>query len=147
MQHTCGYITLLNPNLTSRNGADVEDNAGMFQFAADASREEMIGSDFDRVTETDDDTTNYDRVKNFEDWCLLDMHFGLPLFDAKLNQEICAKVGIHAVIAFTRLFARSRGYFRVNAALCVQMLSVPNFSRSFTFQTSRLSSETTGFNW
>ncbi|XP_046858487.1 protein FAM91A1-like [Xenia sp. Carnegie-2017] len=92
MQHTCGYITLLNPNLTSRSGADVEDNAGMFQFTVDASREEMIGSDFDRVTETDDDTTNYDRVKNFEDWCLLDMHFGLPLFDAKLNQEICAKI-------------------------------------------------------
>ncbi len=82
----------------------MEDNASMFHFTGDLhSTGDLMkldgmetGSDPFSGTENEDcnitKSQNGDRVKNFEDWCLLDMHFGLPLFDAKLNQEICSKV-------------------------------------------------------
>ncbi|XP_028399499.1 protein FAM91A1-like [Dendronephthya gigantea] len=105
MQNTCGYITLLNPHLTSRTETDVEDNASMFKFVGDSRSEDLMqlnGQDNEtglvsgtEESEHCDETQvvkNGDRVKNFEDWCLLDMHFGLPLFDAKLNQEISLKI-------------------------------------------------------
>ena len=102
MQNTCGYITLLNPHLTSRTETDMDDNASMFQFTADPHSADLMQLDGfingESVAETENEecngsqSKNDDGVKNFEDWCLLDMHFGLPLFDAKLNQEISSKV-------------------------------------------------------
>ena len=108
MQNTCGYITLLNPHLTSRTDTDMDDNASMFQFTADPHSGDLMKLDgvFTEggyVAETESEecngiqSKNEDGVKNFEDWCLLDMHFGLPLFDAKLNQEISSKVCFFSV--------------------------------------------------
>ena len=97
MQNTCGYITLLNPHLTSRTETDVEETASMFQFTGDpvgelfsTNSEPVLGTENKEYDITQ--SRNGDRDKNFEDWCLLDMHFGLPLFDATLNQAISSKV-------------------------------------------------------
>ena len=101
MQNSCGYITLLNPHLTSRTETDVEDNASMFHFTEDPNSGDLMkldGLDTDSElllgTEENNGAQSKigDCVKNIEDWCLLDMHFGLPLFDAKLNKEISSKV-------------------------------------------------------
>ena len=105
MQNTCGYVTLLNPHLTSRTETDLEDNASMFQFTADPHGGDLmqldgLAADNGAVLETGNGecngnhSKNDDGVKNFDDWCLLDMHFGLPLFDAKLNKEISSKVTV-----------------------------------------------------
>ena len=105
MQNACGYITLLNPHLTSRTETDVEDNASLFKFVGDSRSEDLmqlngqadetelaLGSEEGEDCNETLMAKNGDRGKNYEDWCLLDMHFGLPLFDAKLNQEISLKV-------------------------------------------------------
>jgi hypothetical protein len=69
----------------------------MFQFTGDPVGE-LFSTNSEPVLGTENkeyDITlskNGDRDKNFENWCLLDMHFGLPLFDATLNQEISSKV-------------------------------------------------------
>lgn len=44
-------------------------------------------------------------TNKFEDWSLLDMHFGLPLFDAKLNKEICEKV-LFLICLFIYLYSK-----------------------------------------
>ena len=86
----------------------MDDNASMFQFTADPHSGDLMKLDGvftegEYVAETESEecngiqSKNEDGVKNFEDWCLLDMHFGLPLFDAKLNQEISSKVCFFSV--------------------------------------------------
>lgn len=96
LQHTCGYITLLNPHLTTATGADVDDSTNMFIIGDSRSddllqleEETMLGNGHEI---SNDAQINDGETRNFEDWVLLDMHFGLPLFDAQLNQEICEKV-------------------------------------------------------
>jgi hypothetical protein len=73
----------------------------MFQFTGDSHSGDLMKLDgLDNESELLPGT-EYDNgpqlkiadgAKNMDDWCLLDMHFGLPLFDAKLNKEISSKV-------------------------------------------------------
>lgn len=47
--------------------------------------------------------TKQSSTVHFDDWQLLDCCFGIPLFDAKLNKDICSKILDHNLLNPDRL--------------------------------------------
>ena len=68
-------------------GAELEDLE-----TALTSEERALRSDVDVTVEVGDRRRSRRVDGNDADWVLLDCHFGIPLFDAELNGEICARV-------------------------------------------------------
>lgn len=67
LQRTCGYITLVDVNFSSKT---VTSGLG-------------------------GDEPNDVSKEKFENWTLFDCHFGIPLFDRALNKQVCKKLLSH----------------------------------------------------
>uniref|UniRef100_F6ZTE7 Protein FAM91A1 n=1 Tax=Ciona intestinalis TaxID=7719 RepID=F6ZTE7_CIOIN len=96
LQHTCGYVTLLN-NLSSKSSEDKnEGKSNRLNSVYSSSHDralKVVLTQFLKVFYESD--LNFYFFKNTpkipeDDYCLLDINFGIPLFDEALNHEVCS---------------------------------------------------------
>ncbi|GAB6029426.1 hypothetical protein CHUAL_005185 [Chamberlinius hualienensis] len=104
LQHSCGYITMINIS-KSWSAADLKlpnkiaDSSDGNPVCADVTdgligpdAADLLAAEIDaiKISETKLDSSN--DFTELDNWTLLDCYFGLPLFDLKLNKDICQRV-------------------------------------------------------
>ena len=127
LQHTCGYITLLKTNKPGENMLNYEPNANSTAVSNTSSpaRQDdkpkngikntesalMLESELDMLNQSVSpekkraDTLTLDVGENVKscdanlesDWVLLDCAFGIPLFDAHVNQQVCNRIAAQSL--------------------------------------------------
>ena len=113
IKNACGYITLLNLDLPQshlevnssflpRESRKMESSNGDLS----AEKANLLSSELDSLDEemgekkakmTLDLKTGEDEVKREANWIILDLNFGVPLFDPDLNQQICTRIIDHGL--------------------------------------------------
>ena len=138
MQHSCGFVTLLNPSQPPVTEDDVEPASPQLLLSASTSisasesvsiedvsanpangikdkvSAEMLASELDALDDDSQSVVKRDKMslnlkqeaagevrghgqgqgdfQNESHWHLLDLCFGIPLFDPRLNKDVCQKI-------------------------------------------------------
>ncbi|CAG0921790.1 unnamed protein product [Notodromas monacha] len=113
LRHSCGFITLVkSPVKKSRgvaqknnNGVSVNHNMSSFfgcmsnvpRLIPPKHGNPVVEQESCENAETEVDATgdSSSSQEHFEDWDLIDCTFGVPLFNAKLNREICERISLY----------------------------------------------------
>lgn len=99
LEHTCGYVTLLDLNLPGSGNTQASSNETDPENGKVADENaDLLLKEVESVSAADE--SKGDRKKKMslnlsgqrEHWILLDLNFGIPLFDSELNQKICANI-------------------------------------------------------
>ena len=110
IEHSCGYITLINmkglnipkstnsitkddPKETPENGKMNKENAELLEEELNNCLEENHEKENVKL---DNDTKNVPEEPNC--WMLLDVNFGIPLFNPELNKNICERIVSHGLL-------------------------------------------------
>ena len=89
VEHTCGFITLVNLDLDIfPGGCNDAVNGGFEPDCADLLKEEVDSIEDEKPKLS----LNLKGDTKPENWVLLDVNFGIPLFNAELNKEVCNKI-------------------------------------------------------
>jgi len=95
LEHACGYVTLVDlPDAAENknspvNGKVSEDAAELLAREVDSLRAEGGGDNNVTKRPTDLFSKSTSKVAR---WLPLDVSFGVPLFDASLNKEVCKRI-------------------------------------------------------
>lgn len=88
LSHTCGYVTLLDFDVSE---GKAKTNSGEVKNEENSSNVHLLAEELDKM--------NKDEVKNKltldlkpSHWLVLDLNFGIPLFDSDLNKRICDSI-------------------------------------------------------
>ena len=132
MQHSCGFVTLLNPHQPPSTDDDVDASSPRLRLSASVSvsasdtsiedvagnpangikdklSAEMLASELDALDgetenvnsdkmsldlkgEASEESVSQGAVQVENQWQLLDLCFGIPLFDPQLNKDVCQKI-------------------------------------------------------
>ena len=95
VRHSCGYVTLMKSSTSKK---DTNKERRDVQVDNDKSKMDLIGEELDKIDlpqkkkslslDVGSKTSSLDEGI----WSLLDLNFGIPLFDPKLNKDICERV-------------------------------------------------------
>ncbi len=104
LTHACGYVTLLDlPPPSSRssrsrssspvNGRVGREEADLLAAELDGMGDDGGGGDRDKKIRSLSLQVGRSRTRRTTpNWTLLDVNFGIPLFDAKLNKDVCERI-------------------------------------------------------
>ena len=97
LAHTCGFVSLLDLRLSESepNDSSFPTNGKVKKESADLLEEELDSLEIDNKAKPPM-TLGVQEMKveprRPPNWVLLDLTFGVPLFDADLNKEVCGKI-------------------------------------------------------
>lgn len=96
VRNCCGYVTLIKLNISNDNDHGAPKNGDMNDEDANLLMEEV-----DSISETSGAARSKLNLPLTESshgqWMLLDVKFGIPLFDSDLNKEICQRITINSL--------------------------------------------------
>ena len=86
MEHSCGYVTLLDLDVSRL----VDDDGS-------GERKNLIEEELDIMDQEEKNDFSLDldvskTKKKSKNYVILDINFGVPLFDANLNRQICGRI-------------------------------------------------------
>ncbi len=111
LTHACGYVTLLDLPHRDDDGGGGDSalrgaSPGPRNGKVGKEQADLLEAELDSIEESDREKrirrmklevggskeAGTSRRKSTANWTLLDVNFGVPLFDAKLNKEVCQRI-------------------------------------------------------
>ena len=85
IEHCCGYISLIKLNTVNDN----EDGGKPFNGQMNEESASLLQEEIDNI---DNNKPTLELNSDSGQWMLLDVHFGVPLFDSDLNRAIGQRI-------------------------------------------------------
>ncbi|KAK4012095.1 protein FAM91A1 [Daphnia magna] len=102
LQNSCGFITMVNlglektPELSDQRCRSSTFSSSPINGIKDSSCAEILREELDSMEATVQDPSNpvvtQSEKWNESDWTILNVDFGIPLFDSQLNREVCDRI-------------------------------------------------------
>lgn len=102
LQNSCGFVTMVNlglektPELSDQRCRSSTFSSSPINGIKDSSCAEILREELDSMEATVQDPSNpvvtQSEKWNESDWTILNVDFGIPLFDSQLNREVCDRI-------------------------------------------------------
>lgn len=106
LDHTCGYISMLCTGITASQWPEQKLEASGEECNSVVHQETVNTTPSDHCVDVKKpdslDLSCLTCGDRESDWALLDCSFGIPLFDATLNKQVCEKITSNGICRYDR---------------------------------------------